>query len=155
MYALKQYFISVGLVASVCATPVFAASSAASSASDAASTSVGQMSNSVGTSSNSSSKATGMAAGDYKITEVAFVPERPGVVRMQLQAVATSGTEGQFFLYVPTAAAEASRLVQGDIVIARERSYGMEFANGTTKAAFFLAVNDEMFRELQTKPVSL
>ena len=146
---------SFALLSSIGAMPAFAGSSAASSASDAASTSVGQLSNSVGTSSNSSSKATGIAAGDYKVTEVAYLPERPGIVRMQLQALAMPGVDGQIFLYVPAAAAQASRLVQGDSVIARERSYGMEFANGQTKQAFFLAVNDDMFRELQTKPVSL
>ena len=74
---------------------------------------------------------------------------------MKLQALAGQGAEGEFFLYLPQEAVDLSRLAQGHIVTARQRPYGVEFANGETKQAFFLVLGDEWYRELQSHAVVL
>lgn len=138
------------------ATSAFATSSAASSASDSVTTSVGSVSGSIQKSSAASSKpATPLAAGDYKIIEVATVADRPGSVRMTLQALADPSAEGEFLLFLPQEALAQSRLAQGDTVTARDRAYGWEFANSATRQAFFLVLSDDWYRELQTNAVVL
>jgi hypothetical protein len=138
-----------------CVTPSMAESSAASSASESVSTSVGSLSTSIQKSSDGSSKATGVAEGDYRIIDVATLPERPGTARMTLQAVASGKDEGTFFLYLPQQVVEHDRLAQGKVVTAHQRPYGVEFANADTRQAFFLVLDDAWYRELQTRPVAL
>ncbi len=134
------------------AVPAWAASSTSSAASDSASTSVGSISNSFERSSDSSSKKN-VAQGDYRIIEMADAPARPGFVRLKLQALADAGPRGEFFLLLPQAAADQSRLAPGHVVSARQRGYGMEFSKAETKEAFFLVLTDEVYRELQTNKV--
>ena len=136
------------------ALPSMAASSAASSASDSIGTSVGSISGSIQKSSDSSST-TKVADGDYKIIDMATVDERPGMVRVKLQAVLDRGADGEFFLYLPHDVASQSGLAQGGIVTARQRPYGVEFAQGQAKQAFFLVLSDDWYRELQTTAVVL
>lgn len=125
------------------------------SISDSVATSVGSISDSVHKSSNSSSKATGVAEGDYRVTEIAASPEHPDKLRMKLQSVADRGPDGEFSLDLPPAALEQHRLGVGDIVTAHRRSYGLEFADGRTRQAFFLALKDDWFRELKTSAIGL
>lgn len=155
MIELVKSLVAAALLVAAAATPCLAASSAASSASDSITTSVGSISGSIQKSSNSSSKATGVAAGDYRIIDVATVADRPGLVRMTLTALAPRGDDDEFFLYVPQDVAEQSRLAQGGIVTARQRPYGLEFADGSTRQAFFLVLSDELHRELQARAVVL
>ena len=54
-----------------------------------------------------------------------------------------------------TRAIVEGRLAPGDIVTARQRPYGVEFASGATQQAFFLVLNDDWYRELQTNAVVL
>lgn len=128
--------------------------SSASSASSTASQSVGSISGSIQRSSNSSSGNT-VAEGDYRIIEVADVADQPGTVRMKLQAVKNIGADGEFFLYVPHQVVEQGRLAAGGVVTARNKPYGMEFAHARTLKGFFMALKDDWYRELQTRPVSL
>ena len=137
------------------ALPVLAASSAASSASDSSATSVGSISGSFEKSSASSSKTTGVAQGDYKIIELAAAPQRPGDLRIKLQAVAEPGADGEIFLTLPQQALEQGALALGDTVTARPRPYGTEFASGVTGQAFFLVLTDDWYRELQSHVVLL
>ena len=137
------------------ALPVLAASSAASSASDSSATSVGSISGSVEKSSASSSKTTGVAQGDYKIIELAAAPQRPGALRIKLQAVAEPGADGELFLTLPQQAFEQGALALGATVTARPRPYGTEFASGVTGQAFFLVLTDDWYRELQSHAVLL
>jgi len=137
------------------AVPCMAESSVASSASESVSTSVGSLSDSVKKSSDSSSKTTGVAEGDYKIIDVAAVAERPGTARLKLQALADPAEDSEFFLYLPQQVVDQRRLAQGQIVTARQRPYGVEFAHGATRQAFFLVLSDEWYRELQTRAVVL
>jgi hypothetical protein len=152
MPSLKTHLVAFGLLFSVAAVPALAASSAASSASESLTTSVGSLSNSVQGSSDSSTKTTALTEGEYRIVAVAELPERPGMLRMKLQAL---GTDAEFFLTVPQAAFEQGQLAQGQVVAARARPYGFEFANGETRRAFFLVLADDWYRELQTKAVAL
>jgi hypothetical protein len=137
------------------AMPVLAASSAASSASDSLSTSVGSISGSIQKSSDSSSKANDVAEGDYKIIDVAAVSERPGIVRMKLQALVDQVADREFFLYLPQKAFDQGNLGNGRIVTVRKRSYGGEFANRDTRQVFFLVLTDDWYRELQANAVVL
>jgi len=134
-----------------------AASSATSSVSDSLSTSVGSLSDSIKGSSNSSTGGNKVAAGDYKIIDVAAIPGQPGMVGMTLQAaVAQHGqAAAEFTLVLPQQALDKSRLAQGQTVSAREHAYGLEFAVAATQQAFFLVLRDEWFKELQSNPVTL
>lgn len=157
MTPFKKSLVSVAslVLLAAMAAPAMAESSAASSASDSASTSVGSLSGSIKNSSDGSSKATGVAEGDYKIIDMAAVADQPGTVRMKLQAVAQADVEGEFFLYVPQQAVDEGRLSQGRVVTAHHRPYGVEFASGETRKAFFLVLADDWYRELKTQPVVL
>ena len=129
-----------------------AAGSASSTASAGSSASVGSISGSIDTSSNSSSRGGNVAAGPYQVIEVAAVADRPGVLRVRLQALA-GGAE--WALTLPQATAEQARLVAGDTVDVRTRDYGLQFARADTQQAFFLVLHDTAWRELQSRPVTL
>jgi hypothetical protein len=65
------------------------------------------------------------------------------------------GTEGEVFLLLPQAAVDRIHLVPGCTVVARQRPYGLEFADGRTQQAFFLVLGDDWVRELKTEAVEL
>ncbi|GMV44934.1 MAG: hypothetical protein AMXMBFR66_03320 [Pseudomonadota bacterium] len=145
------------------AAPACADSSASSAIAHSASASVGSLSTSLENSSDSSNKGRDVAAGDYRIVEVAAAPERAGgdggdargaLMRLRLAAVAGSGAAGEFFLYVPQAALELGGIAVGQRLRAQARPYGIEFAQGETGRAFFLLLADEWYRELRTRPVA-
>ena len=153
---LSKNIAAIALLFGAIAMPCLAASSASSAVSDSFTTSSGSVSDSFGKSSDSSSKDDKKVAdGDYRIIDVAAVPERPGTLRMTLQPLADQGKDGEFFLYLPQAVVEQSRLAQGGVVTARQRPYGVEFAQGPARQAFFLVLSDEWYRELQTHAVVL
>lgn len=154
---LKRLSSMTGLVVALClagAAPAFAASSTASSASDSVTTSVGSISGSFQRSSASSSN-NDVADGDYKVIEMAEVAQQPGMVRMKLQAVASAGDDGEFFLVLPREAVERGRVAVGGVVTARSRDYGYEFATQEERQPFFLVLADEWYKELQSRAVSL
>lgn len=151
----KSGLAALALAATLSVPAAWAASSASSAASDSVSTSVGSISGSFERSSDSSSKGKNVAAGEYKVIEVAAAPERADDVRLKLQAVQGSGAEGEFFLYVPRAALQRHGLDAGQVLSARTRPYGVEFALGAPRQAFFLLMDDAWFRELRTTPVTL
>lgn len=151
----KNLFAFAALVVCGMSAPAWAdPASSASSASSTASQSVGSISGSIQKSSNSSSGNT-VAEGDYRIIEVADVADQPGTVRMKLQAVKDIGADAEFYLYLPHQVVEQGRLAAGGVVTARNKPYGMEFAHATTLKGFFMALKDDWYRELQTRPVSL
>jgi hypothetical protein len=149
------HFSLLCVVAGVATQQAHAASSVGSSVYESAAALVGSLSNSVNRSSNSSSKNNGVAAGEYKLIAVAAAPDRTGFVNLTLQAVAEENTMREFVLTLPVKAFEVSALGKGDHVLARDRSYGTEFANSQTKTAFFLVVRDDTFRELSSNAVVL
>lgn len=133
--------------------PALAASSAASSASESLSTSVGSISDSFRQSSDSSSRPTRTADGNYRVTEVAAVGGRPGMLKLTLQPAAEGGEA--FALVLPQKAVDAGGVAVGQTVQARNRPYGVEFARADTRQAFFLVLEDEWYRELASNPVTL
>ncbi len=155
MTAIKPCLASITLLLGAVALQAQAASSTASAASESVTTLVGSLSGSIQNSSNSSSKDTKVAEGDYRIIEVAAVAERPGTARLTLHAVADGGADSDFFLFLPQRAVEQGRLVQGGTVTARQRPYGVEFAQGEPRQAFFLVLRDDWYRELNTTAVAL
>jgi poly-gamma-glutamate capsule biosynthesis protein CapA/YwtB (metallophosphatase superfamily) len=145
-------------LAALATAPAGAASSAASSASDSASTSVGSASTSIQKSSDSSSKATGVAAGRYRITDVALAADRPGHWRVTLRgadAPDAAREDDELVLVLPRQAAERGRLARGEDIVARMRPYGVEFGRADGSEPFFLVLHDEWHRELPSRPVNL
>jgi hypothetical protein len=147
--------IAAALLSAAITLPALAASSASSAASDGVSTSVGSLSGSIEQSSASSSKDNKVAEGDYRIMQIAAAADRPGMVRLKLQALAGRGAEGEFVLTLPQDTLVQNRLAEGGVVTARHKPYGTEFADGRTRQAFFLVLADEWFKELQTTAVVL
>ncbi|MCV2420318.1 hypothetical protein [Paucibacter sp. DJ2R-2] len=138
--------------------PASAGGLSASSASESVGTSIGSLSTSVQKSSESSSGDKKVAAGDYKIIEVAEAPGRPGQMRLSLQAkdaTADGQSAEQFFLFLPQTTLAAAGLENGQWVSARPTSYGLEFSRQATQQAFFLVLDDAFYRELPSRAVTL
>ena len=155
MNHLQIRLTSIALLLAALAMPAMAASSTSSAASDSASSAASSGSDSLKKSSDSSTKTDAAAAGDYEVMAVTAAAERPGTLRMTLQAVADRSAEGEYFLYVPQQTVDQSRLAAGQIVTARARPYGLEFAKGDTGQAFFLVLNDDWSADLPSHAVSL
>jgi hypothetical protein len=143
----------VAVLAAVCALPA-QADSVASSASSAGSASSGSVSDSIGSSSNSSGGDKRVAAGQYRVIDVAQAPAKPGTTRMTLRALAAGGMQ-EFYLDVPDRALAQRRVQAGDAVQVNERVYGYEFAYADTRAPFFLALQDDWYRELGSHQVTI
>ena len=157
------FSIAFGAALSVAALQATAASSAASTISESVGASVGSLSGSIQGSSDSSSRTTRLAAGEYRIVDIAQAADKPGTARLTLQAVKQpvaspqDGAEGdaELYLYLPQAAVESHRLAVANIVTASQRPYGFEFAAGPAREAFFLVLTDDWYRELKTQRVTL
>ncbi len=143
---------AAGLLAA--ALPVLA-TGISSSISDSVAQSVGSVSDSIKRSSDSSSKTVDLAEGDYRITQVAIVDDRPGMTRLTLQAATDQDDRDAVFLYVPTGTAERHALAQGGSITARHRPYGIEFTVARAEQPFFLVVHDDVRRELDHHVVTL
>ena len=147
--------VPVALLLAALAMPAMSASSTSSAASDSASSAASSGSDSLKKSSDSSTKTNTAAAGDYEVMAVTAAAERPGTLRMTLQAVADRSAEGEYFLYVPQQTVDRSQLAAGQIVTARARPYGLEFAKGDTGQAFFLVLSDDWTADLPSHALSL
>jgi hypothetical protein len=130
------------------------ADSVASSASSAGSASSGSISDSIGGSSNSSNRDKRVAAGDYQVIEVAQAPAKADTTRLTLRAVA-AGAVQDFTLDVPDRALATRQVAAGAVVHVNERVYGYEFAYADTKQPFFLALQDDWYRELGSRQVTI
>jgi hypothetical protein len=129
------------------------ADSVASSASSAGSASSGSISDSLGASSNSSHHDRRVAAGQYRVIDVAQAPAKAATTRMTLRAVAGAGDE--FWLDVPDRALARRAVRAGELVQVNERVYGFEFAYADTRQPFFLALQDDWYRELGSRQVAI
>jgi len=141
------------LLAGIVAAVPCRVESSASSASSAGSASVGSLSDSIRGSSGSFTD--NVAAGDYRIIDVA-AGERPDALRLKMQHVAHAGDDNAvIYVDVPLAALGDRAAAPGDIVGVRKRPYGYEFAWADTRVAFFLALAANWRRELDPRPVTL
>lgn len=152
MNFLQRLAGALALLGLVFTAPAYAASSAVASASDSVSTSVETMSKSLHRSSTSSSPRP-LAQGDYRVTQVAQAA--PGLQDVTLQAVNDGSAEGQVTLRVADKVVADGGLAPGQVVSARQRPYGYEFARSDTRVAFFLLLDDAWYRELQSVAVTL
>jgi len=139
--------LACAAIVSLTALPAWADSSSVFSAS---STSVGSSSTSIEKSSDSVSGKERVAQGPYTVIEVAALIGRPEMLRVHLQAVA--GNEA-FFLVLPRLAAERGNLVAGQMVTAMHRPYGVALASAPSGEPFFLVMDDQWYRELESRPV--
>lgn len=131
-----------------------AASSAASMASESIGFSIGSISGSITRSSASSSQTTtAVAPGDYRVVEIAVVDARPGMLRLALEPAAPDAGQQAFGLELPRETVAQARLAPGRLVTAQARPYGIEFAAGEPRQAFFLVLADDWYRELHAVPL--
>lgn len=145
--------LAIAALAATCAIPAHA-DSVASSASSAGSASSASISDSIGGSSNSSNRDRRVTAGDYKVIDIAQAPGKAETTRLTLRPVA--GTPAQeFTLDLPNRALAARAVDAGAIVHVNERVYGYEFAHADTKQPFFLALQDDWYRELNSRQVTI
>jgi len=133
-----------------------AASTAASSASDSASSATSSASNSIGQSSNSSSR-NDLAAGQWRILDVAELPAEASpdgreLLALTLQAE-SDGTE--LVLRLPRALARHQVLAAGDRLDVRRQGWGFALARAGVDDPFFLVLDDARHRELGSRQVTL
>jgi hypothetical protein len=154
MRHLHKTLATLALLA--CAAPLscLAASSVGSSISDSLTQSSGSVSDSVKGSSHTSSPDNKQVKGDYKVTDVAEVAGKPDFVELHLMPAA-AGTGAEIYLTLPRAAATQGRVAAGATVTALQRPYGIEFATTQPRAAFFLALADDVARDMKMAPVAL
>jgi hypothetical protein len=158
MFSIKlRRALLLTTLAAACAAPAWA-DSLASSASSAGSASSGSISDSLGGSSNSSKHDKRVAAGDYRVIDVAQAPAKANTTRLTLRAVAAGAGQDftpDFTLDVPNRALAARQVGAGALVHVNERVYGYEFAYADTKQPFFLALQDDWYRELGSRQVTI
>ena len=156
MHHLKKSLATLALLA--CAAPLscLAESSVTSVLSDSISRASGSISDSITGSSHSSSPDNKQVKGDFRVIDVADVADRPGFVELHLQPVAANATAAdEIYLKLPRVAADQGHVGNGAIVTALQRPYGIEFAANQPRAAFFLALADDVARDMKMAPVTL
>ena len=157
MHPTPKRLACLALLWTAMATPCLA-ESLASSAASAGSVSLGSASDSLSGSSNSSAQNKPVAQGDYRVVDVAAIADRPGMLRLQMQATMKPGADGRLWLTLPRQALAQRPLLAGDLVHARHRPYGVEFARtdaANARVAFFLVLADDWHRELDPRAVTL
>lgn len=156
MPTLHRLALPLTLMLSLAAPVALAGpSSASSAASDSVGTSSGSASTSSEASSDSSTSEKKTAAGDYRVAEVTETAARPGLLRLRLQALDEQRRGYEFFLYVPQQTAQDHGVARGQVLTARARPYGLEFAQAQAGTPFFLLLDDDWQRELSTRPLTL
>jgi len=146
--------LALALAAAACTLPAHA-DSVASSASSAGSASSASISDSIGGSSNSSSgDRRRVTTGPYRVIDIAQAPAKADTTRVTLRAVAGDAAT-EFWVDVPDRALADRRIAKDEVVQVNERVYGYEFAYGDTKKAFFLALQDDWYRELASRKVTI
>ena len=144
--------LCLAVFAAACAVPA-QAESFASSASSAGSASSASISDSISDSSTSSSGDNKVAAGDYRVIDIAQAPNKKDTTRLTLRAEA--GQARTFFLDVPNRAMDQRQVNAGEVVRVSERVYGYEFAHADTQRPFFLALQDAWHNDLASRKVTI
>ena len=127
------------------------ASSAGISASSAGSASLRGSSDSISGTSDSSRNDRAVADGQYRVAAVETIEGRPGMVRLTMRPAAPGDAAQAFRLDLPQRALGDRPIVAGDLVQARNRPYGVEFARAESAQPFFLVLDDAWDRDLQTR----
>lgn len=150
--SINRYFHLAVFAAGMAASFASYADSSTSSASSLASESSGSVSTSFKGSSNSSSGDNKVADADYRVINLADVPEQSGMLRVTMQ---TDDTQHRIVLDLPQAAWDKADLEKGGLVRASNRVYGYEFARSDTRKPFFLVLADNWFNDLAARPVHM
>lgn len=146
------------------AAPALADTFASSAIFNSVSMSVQSISGSFNASSNASSPGRAVRTGEYRIIQMAAAPDRPGTLRLTLRRLAAGPGEtaaevtagaADVDLYLPAETVARAALATDQVIAARERPYGLEFAKGLPREAFLLVLADDWYRELRTQPVRL
>jgi hypothetical protein len=160
MQHLLKPALPLAAVMAFCLGSAPALADSTSSASSASFTSLGSSSASIGKSSDSSNSSSRdkVTQGQYTVLEVAELADQPHMLRVRLQAQAgdAAAVARAFDLVLPRQAAEQGQLAVGQTIAAEHRPYGLAFAafSETGKASpFFLVLEDDWYRELQSRPV--
>nr|WP_315466087.1 hypothetical protein [uncultured Rhodoferax sp.] len=152
MRSIAKFLLLAGMSAAL-ATPAFALSLGSYSIVEGSRQSIGGLSTSVTTLSNASSTATGVAQGDYTLVEVVAMADRPDMVRLALANVDREQSSSDVYVYLPAQTYLDAGLQAGNIITAKQRSYGIELARATDNKTFFLIVDDHVLNELKSTPV--
>jgi hypothetical protein len=120
-----------------------------SSASSLASKSVGSVSDSFQTSSESSSGETKAAAGPYTVTRVAQLADG----RQELQLAPQTAAQAPLTLRLPAALVAEQGLQAGAALHVLTRPYGLAVAHQAEGEPFFVALNEPLRRDLESKKV--
>ena len=156
MRPLKMSLATLALLACTAPPTCLAASSVGSSVSDSLTQSSGSVSDSLKGSSHSSSPDDKQVKGDYKVIDMAAVDGQPGFVELHLVRVVAGADAGaEIYLKLPRQAAAQGHVATGATVTALQRPYGIEFATTQPRAAFFLALADDVVRDTKMAPVAL
>jgi hypothetical protein len=128
------------------------ADSFTSSAASLASQSVASLSESVsGSSGSSSGEDKKVAAGTYRVTELAVAPGQAGKLRLQLAPV-TEGAQA-FALTLDATLAQKQGVEVGMLLDAQPRAYGVAFSVTAAAQPFLLALADDWLRDLDARVV--
>jgi hypothetical protein len=84
---------------------------------------------------------------------VAEVRGTPGLLRLTMEPLEATADARGFQLDLPARALGGRAIVPGDVISAQQRPYGLEFARGRQREAFFLVLADEWHRDLETRPL--
>jgi len=155
MPPLSQRALSLAAALALTLAVLPALADSTSSAASASSASVGSSSTSIEKSSNSSSNTERVAQGHYTIVEMVAMAERPDMLRLRLQPVDPAAAQ-EFVLLLPRQAAERGQLATGQTIAAKHRPYGLALAAlnpAGDRAPFFLVLDDDWYRELESRPV--
>jgi len=155
LFAPRNLAALLSMLAGAALQPALAASSASSASSEGSSASSGSVSDSLGSSSDSSKTDKKVAAGDYRIVQVAS-GAAAGRLRVTLEGLgeATARVE----LLLPRATVEQAALAEGGHLTVREHGWGLALATGTARegrAPFFLVLHDAQQREFATTKITL
>jgi hypothetical protein len=88
------------------------------------------------------------------VIDVAQAPGKPNTTRMTLRA-AVGAPAREFYLDVPDRALAERRVNAGELIEVKDRMYGYEFAYADTRRPFFLALQDDWYRELGSRKVAI
>ena len=91
--------------------------------------------------------------GEYRVAAVDPIEGRPGMMRLTMDPLAAADGRGRIELDLPDRALGEQPILPGDTVAAQHRPYGVEFARGATREAFFLVLADDWSRDMATRPV--
>lgn len=144
--------LGLAVFAAACTLPAHA-ESFASSASSAGSASSASISDSISDSSTSSSGDDKVAAGEYRVIDVAQSPNKKDTTRLTLSAAA--GDVNTFHLDVPNRALAERQVNAGEVIRVNQRVYGYEFAYADTQRPFFLALQDAWYNDLASRKVTI